>query len=167
MNPHDLGAGIRVLDRHDRVGSVRNRAAGHDANRSARTHGNGCIRVRADISDHPQTDRSVVTPRPDIGCANRVAIHRTVVRGRNIALRNDVLAQDAVERVVESDFFGIERGDFAEHALLRLLDGDDRFPLTRPLKRSHETIIIARGPSRDQGLQQRDHFPFDRCYTHH
>ncbi len=130
VDPHVRRSCVGVLHLHHRIGALGDRRPGHDSSGRAGSESDGRIGVGSDVGNHAQRDRRV----DHIVGANRIPIHRTVIRAWNVEGRDDLLAQHAPMRIGERDLFRRHRRDFGEDTLLRFLDGDRCFPLSRALK---------------------------------
>ena len=84
-----IAAAARPLDRDDRVRALRDRRAGHRANRLARANAAGRHLAGADSLDDRQLDGARLRRPGNIGGAHGVTVHRGVIEARDVARRAD------------------------------------------------------------------------------
>ena len=99
-----------LLLRHDRVAPGRHRRARQDAVRLPRLELPEGSPSGGHLADDGERHRMGVAGRPRVGGAERVAVHRRVVPGRDLPRGHDGIGQDAAERLGERDALGAQDG---------------------------------------------------------
>ena len=115
-------AAVGVLERDDRVGTGRDRRAGHDPHREAGTHAAARLRAGRDVADDRQDDRLVRGGVLGVDGAHGVAVHRRVVEAGQRDLARDGLGEQQPLGIEQGQLDRVDRADAREHGLEMFVD---------------------------------------------
>src|SRR5690606_13175125 len=118
-------------ERHDRIGSARNRGTGHDAHRLTRLERWIGRTAGGDVGDHLERHRRVGARARDVGEPHPEAGHGGVVEQRQIDGGPHRLAENATERGTQRHPPRLQHRHRREDAIAVLFDGDHASCLLR------------------------------------